>query len=93
MDERTNEAQTQEKAIDGLRRTQSGVKLILTFLNSSGTSTKLTYGYADKEATAVQIGSLKNVILANNTIFANPPASYVDAEIVETVVYPVNLNP
>ncbi len=61
-----------------------GTKLVLGFQNASGTNMTLSYSHAKASATAAQVKSLMNGIIANGSIFANVPATAKSAKIVTT---------
>ncbi len=59
-------------------------KLVLTFAGSNGTTTTHSFNYANPEATAANVKTLVNGIIANGSIYANIPQIAKGAKTVTT---------
>lgn len=58
-------------------------KLVLEF-EGTGKSVQFSYNYADPEVTEASVKALVNGLIANGSIFENPPLTATNAKIVTT---------
>lgn len=68
-----------------------GTTLQLKFDTMSGAST-MNFNYAKPAATATQVGTLVNAIIANNSIFKAPPIRATSAKLITTSETVINLD-
>ena len=69
-----------------------GTNLKLVFTGSSNKKVNFTYPDANTAATAVQVKTLMQNIVANKDIFAEQPLALESATFITTTSVPVNLN-
>lgn len=62
----------------------SGNKLVLVFENSSGEEIMFIFAYAKSEPSESHIKALANTIIANNSIFEEPPVKAISARVIST---------
>ncbi len=58
-------------------------KLVLEFAGT-GSDVKFSYNYADNNITTANVKALMNGLIANGSIFENPPVSAKSAKIITT---------
>lgn len=58
-------------------------KIVIDFAGQNG-DTRFTYGYAKPDTTLAAMKALVNGLIANNTLFENPPITAKSAKIVTT---------
>ena len=58
-------------------------KIVIDFAGQYG-DVRFSYGYADPETTVASVKALVNGLIANNTLFENPPITVKNAKIVTT---------
>lgn len=69
----------------------AGVKLVCEFQTETGATKTFTYNYADPEVTTSTVRALVNGLIANGSIFDNPPKIAKSAKLVTTTETPFNL--
>ena len=58
-------------------------KIVIDFAGPYG-DVRFSYNYADPETTVASVKALVNGLIANNTLFENPPITVKNAKIVTT---------
>lgn len=53
----------------------SGIKIIMEFLDASGSTVRHSYNYGDDDANPTDIKAYMNYCITNSTMWKNPPAS------------------
>ena len=66
-------------------------KLVLDFAGTNG-DVSFSYNYADDEASTASIKALVNGLIANGSIFENPPVTAKNAKVITTTTSEYNLN-
>ena len=62
----------------------AGTTLVLEFADANGNSVFFSYNYANSEVLASDVKNLMNTMIANGSIFKNPPVSIKSAKAVRT---------
>ena len=64
----------------------SGTKLELTFNTNNGSKTKFNYAYINPEVETAEVQALVTGMIANGSIFEEPPISISQADLVTTSI-------
>lgn len=66
-------------------------KLVLDFKDSEGTSRRWSFNYADSDVTSSQVTALMDGMIANGSVFSNPPVVKEAAKLVITTETPLSI--
>lgn len=66
-------------------------KLVLDFKDADGATRRWNFNYADSDVTSSQVISLMDGMIANGSIFINPPISKYAAKLVITTETPLSI--
>ncbi|MBQ7215559.1 MAG: DUF2922 family protein [Synergistaceae bacterium] len=69
----------------------SAAKLLLTFAGTNG-DVNFLYSYANPEAASAKVKALMNGLIANGSIFENPPVTAKSAKIITTTTTEYDLS-
>ena len=70
----------------------AGTTLVITFLDGYSTERNFSFKYAKPAATAANIKTLAQTIIANGSIFAHIPVTAKSAKLVTTTETDVDIN-
>ena len=59
-------------------------KIVINYKGQNGDDIRFSYGYINPETPVATVEALVNGLIANNTLFENPPVTAVSAKLVTT---------